>query len=284
MAGKKENQEVTGGEELETGYFQEVRKYEDSLDQSIDSLQGSITMPSFTLGQSNDLQGSQGFQISNLTFSQGSDISSSHIIFTGQKNTSESGGNVINSGLVTSDLGHVTPGLSMQGNTLILQGNKFGTLNVIQPTDHSQIVLPSYAKEFCSGREMGGTFLKSETTDTGGTNEVFEGGSSDEKSGRCKTSPKRRGRKSRSTSSAGNEISIKIEAVPGPSPCRMDTSEQQQQSAGGDVGFKPSLLDEILTEKKLALMKSPAVIQFLQSQQQQQAREKSAMPKQSTNS
>ncbi|XP_062577171.1 uncharacterized protein LOC134239041 [Saccostrea cucullata] len=38
-----------------------------------------------------------------------------------------------------------------------------------------------------------------------------------------------------------------------------------------DPGLRPSLLDDVLAQKKLELMRSPEVIRFLQSQQAQKA-------------
>lgn len=198
------------GDDAETGYFQEVTKYEHSLDHSIDSLQGSMTLPTFTMGQSDDLHNSQGFQISTLSFSQRSDELGSHKMASAQTGTLENVGSVSNHWHAKSSAGQLVPGLRVHGNTLIFQGSQFGALNTVQSSDHFQKVLPSDIKESDSGTHVSRVVSKNETTEANIANDVFEGGSSDEKSGRCKTSPKRRGRKSRSTSSTGNEMVRRI--------------------------------------------------------------------------
>ncbi|XP_064608687.1 uncharacterized protein LOC135472895 [Liolophura sinensis] len=48
---------------------------------------------------------------------------------------------------------------------------------------------------------------------------------------------------------------------------------------GSDISFKSSLLDEVLTEKKLALLKSPGVKAFLQQQQAQASANKMSSSK-----
>lgn len=206
MSEKSDTMQMSGGEDAETCYFQEVTKYEHSLDHSIDSLQGSMALPTFTMGQSGDLHNSQGFQISNLSFSQRSDELGSHRMTSSQKGTLETVGSVSNHGHMTPGAGQLVPDLRVQGNTLIFQGSQFGALNTIQSSDHFQKVLPCDLKESNSGTHVSRVVFKNETTEASIANDVFEGGSSDEKSGRCKTSPKRRGRKSRSTSSTGNEM------------------------------------------------------------------------------
>lgn len=48
----------------------------------------------------------------------------------------------------------------------------------------------------------------------------------------------------------------------------------------GDPGLRQSLLEEVLAQKKLELMRSPEVMQFLQSQQSQKAeKSKTHQPK-----
>lgn len=96
--------------------------------------------------------------------------------------------------------------------------------------------------------------------------EVFddscEGASSDEKSEEHKVSPKRRGRKSGSTSYVTKEL------VAG--AVKMEEGEVQ---AGPDLSFKPSL-EEILSEKKMALLRSPQVVKFMKHFQQKARLEK----------
>lgn len=46
----------------------------------------------------------------------------------------------------------------------------------------------------------------------------------------------------------------------------------------GDPGLRPSLLEEVLAQKKLELMRSPEVMQFLQSQQAQKAEKNRTHP------
>lgn len=105
-----------------------------------------------------------------------------------------------------------------------------------------------------------------------GLQDQVETGNMDDKSVKCKASPKQRGRKkSRSTSASGSDAIIKSESQAGPSPVKMEVVDLQ---TGAEMGFKLSLLDEILTEKKMALMRSPEVMQFLKVQQRKIAREK----------
>lgn len=52
-------------------------------------------------------------------------------------------------------------------------------------------------------------------------------------------------------------------------------SSSECQGLGADLGLTPSLLDEVLTEKKMGLLRSPEVMKFLQAQQAKLANEKS---------
>lgn len=263
---ESDNMDTSGGEDTELDYLQEMTQFGDSLAQSTDSLQGSIKIPTFSMGQSigTDLQGSQGFHVLNsghLNFLQKPEVINSENMFSRQ---TTSGNESVNNVPIS-----VSSGINLQSNTLIFSNNQIGSLNVMGNQNQFQI-LNMHSDQQDSNYVPVSTEARTDIADSGSFIEVFDGGSSDEKSGKGKTSPKRRGKKSRSTSSTGNEMSSKYDAC-GPSPSRLDSSDAQ---SAGEMGFKPSLLDEILTEKTLALMKSPQVVQFLQAQQQKLARSK----------
>lgn len=267
-----DNMEVSGGEEMEGEFLKEMSKYQLNLDQSTDSLQGSVKLPIFSMDHSTvtDLQGSQGFPVfesRNLIAHQQQEDRNVQDIFPSQ---SISRNELLNTRLIPIS-SNFSAGVTIPSGTLIFSHSQISPLNVIHNTNHFQVLnMQNMQPEQNSSGLFATTDIKPDTGESSAFAEVFDGGSSDEKSGKCKISPKRRGRKSRSTSSTGNEMSSRSEAG-GPSPSRLEGQEVQ---SAGEMGFKPSILDEILTEKKLALMKSPQVMQFLQTQQQKLAREK----------
>ncbi|KAL3880413.1 hypothetical protein ACJMK2_032653 [Sinanodonta woodiana] len=77
-----------------------------------------------------------------------------------------------------------------------------------------------------------------------------------------------RGDDSNSTNSGTQDI-----LGPSPSPNRVEHG-YHGDGISDSLGFKPSLLEEVLTEKKLILMRSPEVIRFLQAQQMKLSQEK----------
>jgi hypothetical protein len=225
MAAKSEKMDITDSEDAEKDFLKSVTSLDDSLDNSIDSLQGSLTLPTFTMGQSGELTGSQGFQIvgdRNLTLSQRSNESCSQKpvqIGINHSSGSESGFALIQSHVtsdvshVTPTLGHVTTGVNLQGNTLIFQSSQLSALNMMQNANQYQIVIPSVTKDINISQQLAGNVAKCDVNELTNAGEVFEAVNPDEKPGRCKTSPKHRGRKSRSTSSTGNEMVIDLYVI-----------------------------------------------------------------------
>lgn len=213
MSRSVENMEVSGGEDTETKYFQEVSGLDDSTDHSIDSLQGSVSIPTFTMNQSGVLQGSHGFQVyqsSDLNASVKSDDLNCYTqMSSGSGSCSHLAPSAIGVGTpqFMAGIQHVTSGTTIPGSTLIFSHSQLGALNVLTGADKLQLVLPKDNQDK-SQTQYSKIAIKSETIEGGsvGGSENVEGGSSDEKSGKCKASPKRRGRKSRSTSSTGNEM------------------------------------------------------------------------------
>ncbi|KAK3599932.1 hypothetical protein CHS0354_012573 [Potamilus streckersoni] len=92
-----------------------------------------------------------------------------------------------------------------------------------------------------------------------------------------KVSPKPRNRKQR-TSSRGDDsynTNSGTQDVSGPSPSPNRVEHGYHGDGISDsLGFKPSLLEEVLTEKKLILMRSPEVTRFLQEEQMKLSLEK----------
>lgn len=60
-------------------------------------------------------------------------------------------------------------------------------------------------------------------------------------------------------------------ALPAMSPGKVDSSSSMATAdgfnMGGELGLKQSLLDDVLSDKKMALMRTPEVMRFLQAQQ-----------------
>lgn len=195
-----EHVDVSGDEDTEQVYFQQLSSFSESLDQSIDSLRGSLALPTFTVGHSTELQVSQGFQVFT-----GGNLTPQRSNMIGQKVIPGTTGDASEPGVIGPywHPDHVTTGVSLQGNALIFQGNKIGALNQIQNTDQFQFVVQNDTHEAVTRTLIGSDVLKYEAD---GANEILEDCSSDEKSGKCKTSPKQRDRKSRSMSSTGNEM------------------------------------------------------------------------------
>ncbi|ESO99104.1 hypothetical protein LOTGIDRAFT_238912 [Lottia gigantea] len=81
-----------------------------------------------------------------------------------------------------------------------------------------------------------------------------------------KSSSSRKGRQSKTPSSSQGRHS-RSEGDFNVSPCREGLPIFTSDIHPVDNTFKLSLLDEVLTEKKMALMKSPEVMQFLKDQQ-----------------
>ncbi|XP_069130696.1 regulatory factor X-associated protein-like [Argopecten irradians] len=54
---------------------------------------------------------------------------------------------------------------------------------------------------------------------------------------------------------------------PGKVECSQSSGAAESFNVGGELGLRPSLLDDVLSDKKMALMRSPEVIRFLQTQQ-----------------
>ncbi|KAL4230464.1 hypothetical protein ACF0H5_010846 [Mactra antiquata] len=272
MSRSEVKEDTSGTSQTEAGYFNTVSEQDDSMDQSTDSLQGSLSLPTFTMDHSNVLQGSHGFQVFHGS-GFNPEVAARSDMFHFQLNPGASVSSVIGDGTsrqVMPGFENLTSGTSVPNNTLIYTGSQLGASTVLNTGNNFHVVLPKETQD--KGQSQ---FTKiavktelDESDNTGGSDNV-EGGSSDEKSAKCKTSPTRKGRKSRSTSSSGYEVNVKSETVSGSSPNKMDISESQTSS-----DIKPSLLDEILTEKKMALMRSPEVIRFLQTQQQLIEKEK----------
>ncbi|XP_060080923.1 uncharacterized protein LOC132560278 [Ylistrum balloti] len=67
--------------------------------------------------------------------------------------------------------------------------------------------------------------------------------------------------------------------LPSMSPGKVDGSQSSGStecfSVGGELGLRPSLLDDVLSDKKMDLMRSPEVMHFLQTQQAKIAAQKS---------
>ncbi|XP_033742352.1 uncharacterized protein LOC117328873 [Pecten maximus] len=65
--------------------------------------------------------------------------------------------------------------------------------------------------------------------------------------------------------------------LPSMSPGKVESSSGSAEcfNVGGELGLRPSLLDDVLSDKKMALMRSPEVIHFLQTQQAKIAAQKS---------
>lgn len=199
-----EQVDVSGDEDTEQVYFQQMSSFNESLDQSIDSLPGSLALPTFTVGQSTELQVSQGFHVftgGNLTPQRSNNLIAQKVIPGTTGDDSESGA-----------IGpyfhpdHMTTGVSLRGNALIFQGNRIGALNLIKNTNRFQFVMQNDMHEAVTSQLIGSDVSKYDSNEADSVNEIFEDCSSDEKSGKCKTSPKHCGRKSRSTSSIENEM------------------------------------------------------------------------------
>ncbi|OWF35592.1 uncharacterized protein LOC110442777 [Mizuhopecten yessoensis] len=66
--------------------------------------------------------------------------------------------------------------------------------------------------------------------------------------------------------------------LPSMSPGKVESSQSSGSAecfnVGGELGLRPSLLDDVLSDKKMALMRSPEVMRFLQTQQAKIAEEK----------
>lgn len=314
---EEELMDTTDMDDAESKYFQEVSNYDDNTDQSSGSFQGSLSVPTFNVGSDNlqntdvlqainqsdfkvdlstlALQGSQGFQTLDqsagghhrdiapdancLWQNQGSERDQVIYMLTNEQLIR---GDAFSVGLIGSqehqpDSGELkeetdcTAEISFdkisnretdQGLPVFLGENN--TESTYQFASYSGMQLPLTTE---SQSQVLDPCIMQMASNTSGT----DGGSQER-------SPKRRQRKSRSSSHQTSELTTQKSdsGRPSLSPNRGEHGSADGQ-ASTELGFKPSLLEEILTEKKLALLRSPEVIQFLQSQQQQQAREKNVM-------
>ncbi|WAQ98932.1 hypothetical protein MAR_023305 [Mya arenaria] len=226
--------EVEGSqdEDVEGDYFQQAGGYEDP--------------PTFTLGHSTKLQGSQGFQVHRtselsgpLASSEQQDRSGSRMFMQGMMSNFVDFQTIVPSVTCAITQTQSIPEGFNGFNALFLQGNHFNPVQGSIPTAPREILPHPGAVKVEEG--------------TGDSEEG--GGREEDRLDKHKTSHKPRGRKSRSSCSSAtqSELCLKVED---PDPPVMS-----------DSGFQPSL-EEILAEKKMALMRSPEVIAFLKQQQQ----------------
>lgn len=279
-------------DDAESAYFQEVHLLEDNTDQSSGSFQGSLAIPSFSMNSSSaggigvcrEMEQSRGrVQLSSLALqgSQGFQTLDQSAIGA-QWQTVGWDNEIVTHGLsvdptIAVDVLTCNTGVTDNQKTTLASID----LQEVRDTDNFLLVntLPS---DFLTGEHY--TVITSEANKIKVNNSALAHGATSnvnelvysqmetvtESSSQESRSPKRRQKKSRSSSHQGSEIqSQKSDSGrPSVSPTRGEYGSGDGQG-GSELSFKPSLLEEILTEKKLALMRSPEVMHFLQSQQEQ---------------
>jgi len=236
MADLGDDMDIQAGEDAESQYFQTVTTHlNNALEESSDSMQGSLTLPMFEFGQSNELQGSQGFQFVGVSDFRGRGVETNPPNF--KQTNEETGTGLSKSNKVAlqalllsrtnqasnfgihSSSGQVfnestaQPAFNVsasdtaslyQGNlnTLIFQGSNFSAFGsgIESVRSAPREILPN---SVLSDMPVS---VKQEVTGQGCHGDSGEGASSDEKSGKTKFSPKRRSRKGRSTSSTGSYV------------------------------------------------------------------------------
>lgn len=268
-------------EAMETEYLQEAPI---SCDSRSNSSSTSGLIPSYTLDQSIQMQGCQGFQVVSAQVTQHQDTFGDGTYMIPIAVKSEANGTLQTyvstqqesnmSFPMLQNIAQVTASSDLFGNSGSNQ-QKTG-LNLQRPVcmvdggaGNGQHLESTRSGSFRSDMQVEyGSGQSSSLCRQMDRHADMSSSSSDEKSGKCKISPKPVVRKkSCSTSSLSGE-----------GPPSADASLIKQESGEtvywGETGFKPSLLEEILAEKKRALMRTPEMIQFLQAQQERIARAK----------
>lgn len=226
MADIRDQMEMSETEDAESEYFQNVTtSFDDNLEESINSMQGSFALPTFAFGQSNELQGSQGFQFVALSGGSGGSDSSSTKSQSDRGEASRINNQLTLQALLLASQNSViapsnnqVPGEQgvqsafsvntsdniYQGNinTLILQSAHFNS------SHNSGEGVRSAPREILPNSVLSDmpVSVKQENEGQGNHGDSGEGASSDEKSGKSKSSPKRRSRKGRSTSSGAEMV------------------------------------------------------------------------------
>lgn len=220
MADGNEKMEVSGAEDMESEYLQKISAtFDDNLEDSADSMQGNLTLPTFAFGQSSELQGSQGFKFVNVA--DGGERKYADMLDScprGDQNVLGQAPSIpvqfIANQIVdasaagiqgVSDIGNILNSAgSVSKETIqafLLQNSRFHPLATGENVrSTAREILPNFL--LAEAQEV----TKSEAQTHTGQGDSGEGASSDEKSGKMKSSPKRRGRKGRCTSSAGSDM------------------------------------------------------------------------------